>query len=270
MITLLTDFGLQDTFVGQMRMTIARIAPNVPVIDLSHAITPQDVLGGAVALLDALPVADASMIHIAVVDPGVGSTRRAVAVETSAGILIGPDNGLLSLAVEKYRGSRAIVLDNTAYHRQPTSTTFHGRDIFACAAAFLATGSGLEQLGSVISLSSLIGLQLPSITRTPQGLAGCILTHDHFGNILTNITHEDLMACKSLATARTPCASVVVFLPEAGIKVPCHQAYADVECNAPVAYIGSSGRLELAIRNGNAASAWQVHRMDPVTVHVAP
>ncbi len=151
MITLLTDFGTQDVYVGVMKGVIATLCPAIQVIDLTHDISPQDLLAARFNLLNAVPYFPADTVHVVVVDPGVGTTRKGIAVATDAGTLVGPDNGVMSGIWQQTAIQQAVELTNSAYWRTPDpSTTFHGRDIFAPVAAHLARGVPLTQLGKPI------------------------------------------------------------------------------------------------------------------------
>ena len=190
-ITLATDFGYRDPFVGIMKGVIHGIDPAAEIVDLTHGVAPQDVTGGALALAAAVDFFPPGTIHVAVVDPGVGSRRRPILVETDRACYVGPDNGLLSLAAGRQRLVRVVHLSNPDYHLHPTSTTFHGRDVFAPAAAHLSAGAPPEKLGPTVE--SFEGLQLPE----PQGqhgggIAGEVIYIDGFGNLTTNIRPANL------------------------------------------------------------------------------
>lgn len=190
-ITLTTDFGYQDPFVGIMKGVIYGINPTATVVDLTHGVAPQDVTGGALTLAAAVDFFPPGAIHVAVVDPGVGSRRRAILVETHRAFYVGPDNGLLSLGVERQRLIRVVHLSNPTYHLQPTSTTFHGRDLFAPAAAHLSAGVAPDELGRTVE--SFEGLGMPKPQRHVAGrIAGEVIYIDGFGNLTTNIRPEDL------------------------------------------------------------------------------
>lgn len=187
-IALLTDFGLKDGYVGIMKGVIAAINPNIPMIDLTHHIPPQQIWPARFCLMNAYLYFPKDTVFLAVVDPGVGSQRRSVAIECSQGYLVGPDNGLFSGILAQYQAKKAVSLTNTDYWRvKDVSLTFHGRDIFAPVAAYLASGVPLEALGEVISIDSLIDfpLQFPQITD--EKIQGSIQYIDHFGNLITNI-----------------------------------------------------------------------------------
>jgi hypothetical protein len=253
-IVLLTDYGLQDTYVGVLKGVIARIAPEVPVIDLVHHIRPQQVRQGAYALWIAEPYFPDGSIFVAVVDPGVGTERRAVAVEINRKLFVAPDNGLLSFLQQRYGVERAVVLENPAYRLPRVSSTFHGRDIFAPAAAYLAQGVRLEQLGMPIDPRSLVQLPPPRCEYQDGVWLGEILHIDRFGNLITSLPAERLQigtTPQERSRWRVAVKSRIV----AGIST----TFADVAEGEFCAYVGSDGLLELARRNGNAAIALEVN-----------
>ena len=190
-ITLTTDFGHRDPFVGIMKGVIAAIDPAAPVVDLTHGVAPQDVTGGALALAAAVDYFPAGTVHLAVVDPGVGSARRAILIETDRAFYVGPDNGILRLAADRQRMVRAIRLSNPAYHLRPVSSTFHGRDVFAPVAAHLSLGEPPERLGETVEACE--ELTLPKPERDGEGsMVGEVVHIDGFGNLTTNIRRQDL------------------------------------------------------------------------------
>lgn len=248
MITLTTDFGTTDTYVAQMKGVIAGIAPDARVIDGTHDIPAQDILAGAIALdtlVDAFPD---GTIHVAVIDPGVGSQRGAVAVKTERFTLVGPDNGLFTLVLDRYPPTAIVSLTNTDYHRDTVSPTFHGRDLFAPVAAHLANGVPIRQLGE--PANTLVNLNIPQPEATADGLAVITLTADRFGNLITNLTQP--VYHDWLDRTHADGASVSVKGHAIG---PVRRTFADVQPGEPIAYFGSSGRLELAVRNGSAKDA---------------
>lgn len=241
-ITLLTDFGLADPFVGIMKGVILGIAPQASIVDLTHQVPPQQVLLGALQLRSAVPCFAAGTVHVAVVDPGVGSGRRGLVVETAQGLLVGPDNGLLSLAATLLGRRRVWMIENERLLRQPVSQTFHGRDVFAPVAAHLARGVAVAEVGR--PLDSMIELTLPSPQRTDSEIRGEVIYIDGFGNLVTNI---DAAALRGFPAHGLSVSIDSVLLP--GLS----SSYAAVADQSPVAVIGSWDLLEIAVRNGNAA-----------------
>jgi len=244
-ITLTTDFGLTDPFVGVMKGVILSISPESTLVDLTHAIPPQDIVSGALALESAVDYFPSGTIHVAVVDPGVGSERRDIAVETDSAVYVGPDNGLFTLAIARQNLKRMVSVENTRYFLPEISATFHGRDIFAPVAAHLSTGVPLEAFGP--SLNGIFALALQEPMIQPELIRSEVLSTDHFGNLVTGITAVHLVDWNAEST-RAKVAGL-----EAG-KV--HRTYSEVEPGSPLAYIGSGGRLEIGIRNGNAAQVF--------------
>ncbi|HET7571824.1 MAG TPA: SAM-dependent chlorinase/fluorinase [Gaiellaceae bacterium] len=192
-VTFLTDFGLQDDFVGTCHGVIKRIAPDADVIDLTHGIRPGHVLQGALMLANTLPYMPEG-IHLAVVDPGVGGSRRALALRDAEGRFhVGPDNGLLLPAAERFGGvAAAHELANPVYSLQPVSRTFHGRDLFAPAAAHLAAGVAIEELGPPIAPEELVRLEIPQPEIGQSRIRAAVLGVDRFGNVALNLTREHL------------------------------------------------------------------------------
>lgn len=259
LISLTTDFGTFDTCVAQMKGVIAGIAPQANVIDGTHDIPPQDVLAGALALEAMVEAFPAGTIHVAVVDPGVGSDRAAVAVRTQRFTLVGPDNGLFTLALQHHPPTAIISLTHPAYHRAPVSPTFHGRDIFAPAAAHLASGVALQDLGE--SVSTLVNLNVPEPVESQDSLIAIVLRADRFGNLVTNLTRE----CYDDWLVRFGHPDVAVSLNRQTVG-PIRATFADAEPGKPLAYFGSSNRLEIAVRNADAASLLSVTRGDRLTL----
>jgi S-adenosyl-L-methionine hydrolase (adenosine-forming) len=192
-ITFLTDFGLDDDFVGTCHGVIARIAPDVRVLDITHGIRPGRVLQGALVLANTLAYMP-SGVHLAVVDPGVGGQRRPLALQDGEGRLyVGPDNGLLLPAADRFGGVAAVhELANPAYALQHVSRTFHGRDLFSPAAAHLALGVPLGELGPPIDREELVRLDVPTPQAVPDGIRAVVLAVDRFGNAALNLTRDDL------------------------------------------------------------------------------
>ena len=241
-ISLLSDFGLEDGYVAAMKGVIAGIAPEAALVDITQLVPPQDVAAGRFRLLTAAPYFPAGTVHLAVVDPGVGMARRAVAVRSRSGSwFVGPDNGLLLGALEMDLPLTAVELTEREFWRTATpSATFHGRDIFAPVAAHLAKGVGLESLGSEIDTASLVRLQLAPCVKMAGGVRGAVQAVDHFGNLVSTLPAGML--------AHHPVWVATV----AGHVVPGHRTYGEVAPGKPVALLGSHGFIEVAIREGDA------------------
>jgi len=253
-ITLLSDFGLSDVYVGVMKGVIAQINPAFTVVDLTQQIPPQNIAAARFSLMNAYPYFPAKTVHIAVVDPGVGSHRRGIALQLDTGFLVGPDNGLFSGVLNQNPVVEAVELTNPKYWRTPTpSTTFHGRDIFASAGAHLASGIPLVQLGEVIDPETLVQLAIPERTPTATGVAGCIQYIDHFGNLITNIPAADVQGKTwSVAVGDSPTETLRERI------IPGSQTYSDRPLGEVVALVGSHGWVEIAVNGGSAQSELQM------------
>jgi hypothetical protein len=243
-IVFLTDYGLADEFVGVCHGVMAMIAPDVRVVDLTHAIPRQDVMRGALTLGRATPYMPAGAVYVAVVDPGVGSERRSVGVRAASGsFLVGPDNGVLSLAWEALGGAEhAVGIASDLVLLHPVSRTFHGRDVFAPAAAHLAGGMALEELGPEISVDELRVLELPGPMVSAGAIGARVTGVDGFGNVQLNVTPADLDAC-----GLGPVLSV------RGRQAPRVGIFADVEEGSLAAIVDSQGQLALVVNRGSAA-----------------
>jgi S-adenosylmethionine hydrolase len=194
-IVFLTDYGLEDEYVGTCHAVVASLAPDVRVIDLTHGIRPGDILDGAITLASAVTHAPEDAVYLAVVDPGVGTDRRAVALQAGSAMLVGPDNGLLSLAGEALGGiARGVAIDPARVAPGPVSATFHGRDVFAPAAAMLAAGASLEDFGTAVDPSSLERVAIEPVAVEPGRLDAPVLGIDMFGNVRLSARTADLVA----------------------------------------------------------------------------
>jgi S-adenosylmethionine hydrolase len=243
-ITLLTDFGLSDPFVGMMKGVIAGICPDSQVIDLTHDVPAQDVACGAFFLERAFRYFPAGTVHLAVVDPGVGTARAPVALDAHGHFFVGPDNGLLSLVAQR---ARAVRLARRAFFLPQVSNTFHGRDLFAPVAAHLARGVPLSSFGP--PKQTLIKLAWPRPKKTRTGLSAEVVSVDRFGNLITNIEPAHWKALKR------PRLSLGAF--------ECDElstSYGAASPRALVAVFGGYGLLEIAARNASAAELLRVER----------
>ena len=243
-ITFLTDFGLQDDFVGVCRGVMKRIARDAQILDVTHGIAPQAVRQGALVLARSVPYLPVA-VHLAVVDPGVGSERRPIIAETDDYIFVAPDNGVLSLieARESKFSVRHVTADR--YFLHPVSQTFHGRDIFAPVGGWLSKGVAPSEFGAEIS--DYIRLTLPKVERVGDGLRGVVLKVDKFGNLITNIGELDAPA---LFGHSVP--SLNILIAGETITHVCH-SYAEGGDEELFAIVGSSGYLEIAARQASAA-----------------
>ncbi len=253
-VTLLSDFGLSDVYVGVMKGVIAQINSTLTVVDLTHQIPPQNIAAGRFNLMNAYPYFPVGTVHIAVVDPGVGSQRRAIALQLDAGFLVGPDNGLFTGILNQNPVVAAVELTNSEYWRTPTpSTTFHGRDIFASVGAHLASGVPLEHLGKVIDAATLVQLPIPERTPIAGGIVGCIQYIDHFGNLITNIPAADVQGKTwSVAVGDSPTETLRERI------ILGSETYSDRKLGDIVALVGSHGWVEIAVNGGSAHSTLQL------------
>jgi len=242
-IALISDFGYRDAYVGIMKSVIHRINPAVRMIDLCHEVPAHNVLSGSYLLATSAPFLPEKSIVLGVVDPGVGTSRRAVAVETEDLLLVGPDNGLFNMIYERQPPQRSVVLDNPDFHLDRVSKTFHGRDIFSPCAAHLSTGKDLEEIGTPIATDSLVRLPEIGPLLKEHGIECRIVHIDHFGNVVTNLSRTTMEAA-----GKTP-----EFVRVGETRAPFAETFADVSRNDPVAYFNSTNFLEIGIRNGSAA-----------------
>lgn len=244
-LSLMTDFGLKDGNVGVMKAVIWGIAPNAQISDLSHLISPQNVAEAALILFRAAPYFPAGTVHLVVVDPGVGTARRAIAAQIGDQFYVGPDNGTLTLWLQKKPAARFFALDKPQYWLKEVSHVFHGRDIFAPVAAHLAAGLPLEALGTPFDDPLL--LQLPQPRRLPNGLRGEVIHSDHFGNLTSNIRAEDLGdRLQSPQKLRVRLNNVEI----SGLV----NTFGERPAGELVALIGSTGNLLACLVNGSAAA----------------
>ncbi len=241
-ITLLTDFGLMDGYVASMKGVILDICPDAKLVDISHLIAPHNVRSGAFVLFASYQYFPHGTIHLAVVDPGVGTERGAVAIRTRSCFLVGPDNGLFSLILRKETGWEARRLKNPQFRRSPLSSTFHGRDLFAPAAAHIACGVPFETLGPACDPISPHWSE-PSIGEGE--VIGEVIHIDRFGNAITNVLSETL---EKLATLEKWTVTAGKFAIES-----IEQTYGRVITGEPLAVTGSTGFIEIAVNQGNAA-----------------
>jgi len=250
LITLLTDYGLQDDFVGICHGVIASICPEARVIDITHGVARHDVQGGALALRAALRFMPVG-VHVAVVDPDVGAERRAVALGLADGrILVGPDNGLLSPAALQAGGiSEAVDIARSPWRLEPVSATFHGRDIFAPVAARLAAGGTLDQAGDPFDPDDLITLALPRPVREHQTLVAHVIAIDRFGNVQLDAGFEDLIETE------VGLGSTVELVADGDGRHEAHyvRTFADVQAGELLLYEDADGSLAVAVNHGSAA-----------------
>ena len=255
-ITLTTDFGEHDAYVAAMKGVIASIAPESNILDLTHEIAPQNIREGALFLQEALPWFPEGSVHIAVVDPGVGTERRPLALNLDGRILVCPDNGLAGFVMQKLPLRESIILDPLKCATGPVSNTFHGRDIFAPAAAKIAAGTPMKQLGNPTETITELPWTVPERTSTGT-ILGEVIHIDRFGNCITNIPGEGL-----------PVGGQVLMRMTESTAAPLLRTYGDVNPGEPLALVGSSGLLEFAVNQGDAASEHGIVPGAPVSIIV--
>jgi S-adenosylmethionine hydrolase len=242
-ITLITDFGLEDGHVGAMKGVIRGIAPEVATLDISHFVPPQDIRKAAYVLLTAYPYYPAGTVHVVVVDPGVGTERRAIALQTPAAYFVAPDNGVLSYVLDREVVEAVVQLTNPQYWHHPVSDVFHGRDIFGPVGAHLAKGVPLQSLGEPLDPATLVTFPLPRPERQADGsIIAQVVVIDSFGNLTSNLPVDWLA---STSTWEIQVADQHI----RGLQ----RTFGDVAENQLVAFIDSEGFLAIAVRNGNAA-----------------
>lgn len=256
-IALLTDFGTRDHYAGSMKGVVLGICPDVTLVDITHDVPPHDVLTGALELSAAYRYFPAGTIFLAVIDPGVGSTRRGIAMEAGDYRFVAPDNGVLTLIIDEHHPKRAVELSERRYALPTVSRTFEGRDRFAPAAAWLAKGIDLAALGR--PASGLRRLDVPQPEIDGERIAGCVLRVDRFGNLITNI---DRRAFERLAGD----GAVEIRIGPYQVSTLV-STYADVASGEVCALFGSTDHLEVAVHGGSAARQLDLERGAPV--HVA-
>jgi S-adenosyl-L-methionine hydrolase (adenosine-forming) len=261
-ITFLSDYGYEDEFAGVCRAVISQIAPDAPLIDLTHGVGRQDVRQGAIALANALPMCPPG-VHLAVVDPGVGSARRAVAVAAGEGrLLVGPDNGLLSRALDRLGGAGdAVELSRSPFRLEPISATFHGRDLFAPVAAHLALGATLAEAGEPLDPASLTALDLPVPRIEANQVVAHAIHQDGFGNVTLNLDASMLAG----APLR-PGERLEVRAPDGRFEALWARTFADVGPAEVLLFEDSSGALAIAVSGGSAAGLLNLERDSEITL----
>jgi len=254
LLALLSDFSDRDVYVSVMKGVVAQINPQLRVVDLTHQIPPQNIAAARFCLMNAYPYFPIGTVYVAVVDPGVGGRRSAIAVKFAQGFLVGPDNGIFSGVLSQSPAINIVELTNRNYWRTPEpSKTFHGRDIFAPVGAHLASGVPLKQLGKEIDPATLVQLDIGECHQTHSGVTGCIQYIDYFGNLVSNIPGKYVQGKNWSVQA-------------AGVIIPGCETYSDVKVGEVAALVGSHGWVEIAINSGNASSQLQINCQDALQV----
>jgi S-adenosylmethionine hydrolase len=261
LITITTDFGIADGYVGTMKGVILGIVPDVQLIDISHQIAPQDVRQAAYVLYTAYSFFPSHTVHLVVVDPGVGSARRPIALRTPAGVFVGPDNGVFSYVMACEQVEAVVELAEPCYRLPAVSHTFHGRDVFSPAAAHLAAGVPIAELGPPVP--DPIIFPPPRLEVTDEGIVGEVLHADHFGNCITSIglltwsgdeiSFEPAIGESGREGVERLGASEAVVTVAGREIVGVRRTYAEVDSGEVLALVGSEGHLEIAVREGSAA-----------------
>jgi S-adenosylmethionine hydrolase len=242
-ITLTTDFGVSDSYVAQMKGAILAINAQAQVIDVTHFIPPQNVRRAAAVLQEIAGVFPAASIHVAVVDPGVGTSRALLAAETANQKFLAPDNGTLGPLFRQFPPTKVHRLTAHRFWRAPVSATFHGRDILAPVAAYWSRGTDIAEFGPAVDASKIIGLSLPQVQRVGAMLVGEIESADSFGNLITNVNVSDLEGVNRTLLSVSIATRQIVGICD---------CYADHPTGTLLALVGSSGRLEIAVHGGSA------------------
>ncbi len=255
-ITLTTDFGTDDGFVGSVKGVILSINSGTSIVDISHTVNPHDILGGAFVLYQAYSYFPENTIHIAVVDPGVGSKRQAIIIETDKHLFVGPDNGIFSLVLKNERPKRIISLTNEEYFLNDISNTFHGRDIFAPVAARLTLGETVSNFGDELEKIEIADWGEP--LRTDDRLEGTVLHVDRFGNLITNISTEDILSFSKESSIQIQVGGKTI----KGLS----KTYSDGKKGKPIALISSVNLLEIAYNMDSAQKNTGMNKLGKVVV----
>ncbi|MDR9417686.1 S-adenosyl-l-methionine hydroxide adenosyltransferase family protein [Gracilimonas sp.] len=254
-ITLTTDFGLQDYYVSAMKAVMLGISPDVRFVDISHEIPPQDIMAGAWVIRNTAFLYPPGTVHLVVVDPGVGTSRNPVALKIKDQYFVGPDNGIFSLFFNEFE-YEACKLSNPEFWRKGVSNTFHGRDIFAPVSAHLSNGVSLTEIGEPIDELVTYHWAVPIADK--DGLQGWVVHIDRFGNLITNISEE-------LIEKQLEKKNVKIYVGNTMLN-KIVSTFGDVEEGEPAAFIGSSGMLEIGINKGNAGRMLSVDKGAQISI----
>lgn len=255
-VSLTTDFGLKDSYVAEMKATILGICQSAVLVDVTHEVDKFDLRMGAYALASAAPYFSKGTVHLAVVDPDVGTKRRPIIIQTERALFVGPDNGVLVPATEAQGVKRMYEITSRRLMLPHVSNTFHGRDIFAPAAAHLANGVFPEEFGHEIS--EVVKPSFAKATRKEDAVVGEILHVDSFGNITTNIHAKNVGSFKA--------GTLHVEMAQHKMDLKLLKSYAEANPQEPIALIGSHNYLEIALNQGNAAEKFQIRPGDKITL----
>lgn len=257
-ITLTTDFGLRDPYVAEMKAAILGICRNLTIVDITHEIEKFNIRMGAHVLASAYPYFPEGTVHVAVVDPSVGTKRRPIIMKTKHCYLVGPDNGVLALAAKKQGVEHVYEISNRKLMLPKISNTFHGRDVFAPAAAYLAIGTPPEQFG--LEVFRIVTPEFAKVVRRKDMVSGEVLYVDSFGNVITNFGEKEL----ELIGVKV---AIDVKLKNTRLKLKLCKAYAEAKPQEALAIIGSHNFLEISINQGNAAGRFQVRSGNKIAIY---
>jgi S-adenosylmethionine hydrolase len=253
-VTLTSDFGTSDGYVASMKGVLLSLSPDSRLIDISHDVPPHEILPTALIIEATVPYFPPGTVHLVVVDPGVGSARRALAVAARGHYFVGPDNGVFTPFLAEDESADVVIIEEERFRLKPYSSTFHGRDLFAPAAAHIARGADYRALGP--SFDGAVKFPWPRPELSDDKLVGTVLHVDHFGNCITSIRESDL-----------PGGWETYYVNGGEVEFgPLRRHYAEVVSGAPLALVNSMGRIELAIAQGNAAVALGIGTGDRVVV----
>ncbi|MDP8260500.1 MAG: SAM-dependent chlorinase/fluorinase [Candidatus Gygaella obscura] len=253
-VSLLSDFGLEDNFVGSIKATMLNVNPNIQIVDITHNVKPHDIFSAAFLLEGTYKYFPKNTLHVVVVDPGVGAERKIIVVKIKDYMFLAPDNGVLALALKNKTVQKIIEVTNKKFFLSEVSNTFHGRDIFAPVAAHITNGVPLNKLGEEIHF--LREISLPDVSLNNDSLSGFVIHIDRFGNLITNIK-EDILKDLSKNTK--------IKIKDYTIKGLCF-TYSDVEKNSPLCLINSFGYLEISVNCSSAKDFFHVENWQSVKV----
>lgn len=257
LVTLTTDFGLKDAYVAAMKGAMFQIEPSLRIVDVTHLVEPQDVMGAAFVLRQVIPYYPEGTIHLVIVDPGVGSARFPIAARFGGHVFVGPDNGLLSLLLLGSVPEQIVVLDRPLFWRtELPARTFNARDLFGPVAAHLSSGRRLDEVGTPTDVFQQLHWAHP--LSDDEGVQGFVVHVDRFGNCVTNISREVLERNPRSLRSKCYVGSTIV----EGV----HDTFADVAQGEPLALLGSSDHLEFGINGGDAATLLTIHKGSPVSL----
>ncbi len=264
-ITLLTDFGDSDEYAGVMKGVILSIAPGASIVDLTHKIAPQEIVQAACVLESSWSFFPKGTVHTVVVDPGVGSQRKIVALKTEGHYFLAPDNGVLSLLMRERKTEAAVRVENSEFFLHDVSNTFHGRDIFAPVAAKLFLRTPLERFGPPVDPAELVNLQISRASVSPDKvISGVVVYIDHFGNLITDVEAKTLFDLCALFPEKIPVTKL------GGRKIEgLRSSYGSVLENRPLMIVGSRGYLEIAVNRSSAARALGVEKGAPLRIYMS-